>query len=180
MFSPPQDPTAPGTKSPFGTWVQPSSWSHFPGHSLGTPCLYDPMEILPKCSFKLLSLSARNILSLSHSWLFPIRPMPLISRVTTSELSSQIVLPFQAQSPHSPLLSFASEEWWSPPISLCLGHLALITVLTYYVPASNSTMRSSREVLYLTHLCISSAWNTVDIQSLVLHQFNGWSPPPDL
>ena len=57
MFSPPQDPTAPGTKSPFGTWVQPSSWSHFPSHSLGTPCLYDPMEILPKCSFKLLSLS---------------------------------------------------------------------------------------------------------------------------
>lgn len=114
MFSPSQDPTAPGTKALFGTWVQLSSWSHFPGHSLGTPCLCDPMEILPKCSFKLLSLSARNILFLSHSWLLPIKPMPLISRVTPSELSSQIILPFQAQSPHSPLLSFASEEWWSP------------------------------------------------------------------
>ena len=114
MFSPPRDPTAPGTKSPFGTWVQSSSWSHFPGHPLGTPCLYDPMEILPKCSFKLLSLSTRNILFLSHSWLLPIRPMPVISRVTSSELSSQIILPFQAQSPCSPLLSFPPEEWWSP------------------------------------------------------------------
>lgn len=184
MFSPRRDPTAPGTKSPFGTWVQPSSWSHFPGHPQALhACMIQwksSQSVLSNFSLSPQGISffSLSLLATSSTGLCQSSPKGHLLWA----LSSQIIPPFQAQSPRFLLLSFPLRICGAQPVSPCTGH----SPLTHHCPdLKHACLQSHHEgpwekdcawLIYVSQAPL----NIVDIQSLVLYQFNEGSPHPDL